>query len=119
MKISKNIKMKLEQVHRGSHIPPPVPPPNESKGLTQNFDVKVDKLKGSTHERTNRQCDKNYIPPDSMSGYYYTLLTSHFFMLTGIISEVDEDSAYSWEACNFCNSDQLVSQTTESGDNPG
>ena len=33
---------KLEQESRGSRIPQPVPPPTESKGLMQNFDVKVE-----------------------------------------------------------------------------
>ena len=41
---------------RGSHIPQPVPPSNESRGLTQKSDVKFDEL----HDG-QRQHDKNYI----------------------------------------------------------
>ena len=37
----------LEPVSRGSRIPRPVPPPNESKLLTQNFNVNAINVQNS------------------------------------------------------------------------
>ena len=47
-----------------TYTPWTLPHPNESKGLTQNFDVKVEEW---GDEQTNKR-NKKYISPDSMSG---------------------------------------------------
>ena len=52
----------LEQEMRSLLIPQPLPTPNKSKGLTQNFDVKVDERRDKRKNEQTNWRDKNYIP---------------------------------------------------------
>ncbi|KAH3776775.1 DNA repair-scaffolding protein-like [Dreissena polymorpha] len=45
----------------------------------------------------------------------HDLVVNDLCQLEGVISEVDEDSAYSWEACVHCGGDQLKTDSNISG----
>ena len=54
-----------------------MPLPIESKGLTQNIDIKVDEWSDEQKNEPMDGRDKNYIPPDSMLGYNLPTTATH------------------------------------------